>query len=107
MTPMRAPLRASRRKSCISSYHGETFLNDTCKEVVRALPAGDPLLANVEVLLQSTGVLAGEFGLVEAYTRKKDEMAGWLTDPDAHVQAFAESFVRLLDRPNRRRATAR
>jgi hypothetical protein len=25
-------------------------------------------------------------------------MAGWLTDPDAHVRVFAESYVRLLDR---------
>jgi hypothetical protein len=82
----------------MSSYHGESFLNDTCKAVVRALPAGDPLLADVEVVLQSTGVLAGAFGFVEAYTKKKQEMAGWFTDPDAHVRAFAESYVRLLDR---------
>jgi len=82
----------------MSSYHGEAFLNDTCKEVVRALPGGDPLLPQVEVILQSTGVLAGEFGFVEAYVRKKGEMAGWLTDPDAHVRTFAESHVRLLDR---------
>jgi hypothetical protein len=45
----------------MSSYHGESFLNDTCKAVVRALPAGDPLLADVEVVLHSTGVLAGAF----------------------------------------------
>jgi hypothetical protein len=35
----------------MSSYHGEAFLNDTCKAVVRALPAGDPLLPEVEVVL--------------------------------------------------------
>ncbi len=65
---------------------------------MRAFPAGDPLLPHVEEILQSTGVLAGEFGFVEAYTKKKGEMAGWLTDPDAHVRAFADSHVRLLDR---------
>lgn len=82
----------------MSSYHGEPFLNETCKAVVRALPAGDPLLGDVEVILQSTGVVAGEFGFVEAYARKKQETAGWLTDADDHVRAFAESYVRLLDR---------
>jgi ppGpp synthetase/RelA/SpoT-type nucleotidyltranferase len=82
----------------MSSYHGEVFLNETCKAVVRALPAGDPLLPDVEAVLQSTGVLAGAFGFVEAYTKKKQEMAGWFTDPDAHVRVFAESYVRLLDR---------
>jgi len=82
----------------MSSYHGEAFLNETCKAVVRALPAGDPLLGGIEIILQSTGVVAGAFGFVEAYIRKKQEVADWLTDTDAHVQAFAESYARLLDR---------
>jgi ppGpp synthetase/RelA/SpoT-type nucleotidyltranferase len=82
----------------MSSYHGEAFLNETCKAVVRALAAGDPLLPDVEIILQSTGVVAGEFGFVEAYTKEKQEMAAWLTDHDAHVRAFAESYVRFLDR---------
>jgi ppGpp synthetase/RelA/SpoT-type nucleotidyltranferase len=82
----------------MSSYHGEAFLNETCKAVVRALPAGDPLLKAVEVILQSTGVVSGEFGFVEAYLRKKQEMTDWLIDADAHVQGFAESFIRYLDR---------
>ena len=82
----------------MASYHGEAFLNETCKAVVRALPAGDQLLPDVEIILQSTGVVAGEFGFVEAYTKKKKEIAPWLTDHDAHVRAFAESYVRLLDR---------
>jgi ppGpp synthetase/RelA/SpoT-type nucleotidyltranferase len=82
----------------LSSYHGEAVLNETCKAVVRSLPAGDPLLPDVEVILQSTGVVVGEFGFVETYTKKKLEMAAWLKDNDAHVRAFAESYVRLLDR---------
>jgi hypothetical protein len=32
----------------MSSYSGEAFLNETCKAVVRALPAGDSLLPDVE-----------------------------------------------------------
>ena len=82
----------------MSSYHGEAFLNETCKAVVRALPAGDPLLPDVAIILQSTGVVAGEFGFVETYTKKRQEMVAWLTENDAHVRAFAESYVRLLDR---------
>lgn len=65
---------------------------------MRALPADDPLLSDITVILQSTSVVSGEFGFVEAYTRKKQEMADWLTDADAPVRAFAESYVRLLDR---------
>src|SRR5208282_2613190 len=73
----------------MSSYHGEAFLNETCKAVVRALPADASLLSEVEVILQSTGIVSGEFGFVEAFTRKKQEMADWRADPDAHVRAFA------------------
>ena len=82
----------------MSSYHGEAFLNEACKAVVRALPADDPLLGEVEVILQSTGIVSGEFGFVEAFTKKKEEMADWRTDPNAHVRAFAEKFMRFLDR---------
>jgi hypothetical protein len=82
----------------MSSYHGEAFLNETCKAVVRALPPEDPLLPDVGIILQSTGVVAGEFGFVETYTKKKQEMATWLTENNAHLRAFAETYVRLLDR---------
>ena len=85
-------------KAVLSSYDGETFLNDICEAVVRALPAGDPLLSNVESILQSTGVVSGEFGFVQAYAKKKAEMSAWLADEDSHVRAFAESYLRLLDR---------
>jgi len=42
--------------------------------------------------------VSGEFGFVEAYLRKKQEMTDWLSDTDANVRAFAESYVRYLDR---------
>jgi ppGpp synthetase/RelA/SpoT-type nucleotidyltranferase len=80
------------------SYHGEVSLNETCKLVVRALPADDALLSSVEIALQNTGVVSGEFGMVQAYQAKKAEMASWLTDPDAKIRAFAESYVLQLDR---------
>ena len=82
----------------LSSYHGEVSLNETCKAIVRALGADDALLSDVEIVLQNTGVVSGEFGMVQAYQSKKQEMAGWLDDPDAKVRAFAESYLRLLDR---------
>ena len=82
----------------LSSYHGEVALNETCKAVVRALAADDKLLSGVEILLQNTGGVFGEFGMVQAYQAKKQEMAVWLNDPDAKVRAFAESYMRLLDR---------
>jgi hypothetical protein len=82
----------------MAGYHGQTFLNETCKAVVRALPTDDPLLGEVEIILESTDVLSGEFGRVQAYTAKKQEAADWLVDPDVKVRSFAERYVLLLDR---------
>lgn len=82
----------------LSSYHEEVALNETCKAIVRVLAADDKLLSGVEIVLQNTGVVSGEFGMVRAYQSKKQEMADWLNDPDAKVRAFAESYARLLDR---------
>jgi hypothetical protein len=56
----------------MSSYHGETFLNETCRAVVRALPGGDPLQGEVEVVLQSTGIVSGTGpALDEGYSRSE------------------------------------
>jgi hypothetical protein len=82
----------------MSSYHGEVSLNRTCKSLVRALPPDDPLLSDVEVVLQNMGVVSGEFGMVQAYQAKKEEMTRWLDDADDKIRGFANSYIRLLDR---------
>ena len=63
-----------------------------------ALPAEDPLLGEVEIILESTDVLSGEFGRVQAYMAKKQEVLDWLTDSDAKVRSFAGRYTLLLDR---------
>ena len=81
----------------LSSYTGQPFLYETCKELVRALPIDDRLLGNVQIILQSTGVVSGEFGLVEAYKQKRKAVATWLSDGDSKVRSFAEKYVGSLD----------
>ena len=82
----------------LSAYPGEISLNEACREVVRALPPDDDLLGHIDTLLDARGGVWGEFGLVEAYKQKKQEMSDWLADPDVHVVAFAEKHIRMLDR---------
>jgi hypothetical protein len=43
-------------------------------------------------------VVSGELGVVQAYQAKKAEMTSWLSDTDTKIRAFAERYVRLLDR---------
>jgi ppGpp synthetase/RelA/SpoT-type nucleotidyltranferase len=80
------------------SYRGQPSLYEPCKEIVRALPPDDTLLSNIQIILQSTGVVSGEFGLVEAYKQKRKALLPWLSDADPKVQSFAQQYVGSLDR---------
>ncbi|HHY48635.1 MAG TPA: hypothetical protein GYA10_02670 [Alphaproteobacteria bacterium] len=82
----------------LRAYQGETFLHGVCKEIVNSVPENDDRLGEVEVILESTGVVSGQFGFVEAYQRKKEEAEPWLSDERPKVRAFAERYQRSLDR---------
>ena len=64
---------------------------------MRALSIGDDLLSDLEIVLQSTDVVSGEFGLVEAYKEKRGAIAPWLSDEDSKVRSFAERYIGGLD----------
>ena len=84
--------------SVLRSYRGGQFLHEVCKAIVEALPVGDKRLGQVEVILESTGVVSGRFGMVQAYQGKKEEVQGWLIDERPKVREFAEMHQRSLDR---------
>ena len=66
--------------------------------MVCALDADDKRLGLVEIILDSTGVVSGEFGMRQAYQRKKEEVSSWLKDEREKVSSFAERYTRTLDR---------
>ncbi|MFN3855684.1 MAG: hypothetical protein ACK4M0_14930 [Phreatobacter sp.] len=82
----------------LRTYEGETFLHKVCKELVNSIPENDDRLGEVEIILKSAGVVAGQFGFVEVYQRKKVEVEPWLIDCRPKVRAFAERYQRSLDR---------
>ena len=53
------------------------FLRIFAKNSLRNFLQNDPLLEEVETALNSTGVLCGEFGLVEAYKNKRTAIEPW------------------------------
>ena len=57
----------------------------------------DVLLKSIMQVLYTTGIVSGEFGFVDHYRKRKDEIASWITDDEGNVRAFAASFVHLLD----------
>jgi hypothetical protein len=86
----------------LRAYDGETFLHTVCKEVVKRVPSGSPLLGTVAIALESTGVVSGEFGMAEAYDRKRLEILDWLDDSDEKVRVFARAYVDDLGKMSER-----
>ena len=79
-------------------YRGQPILHETCKAIVRTLSLDDTLLGNVQIILESTDVVSGEFGLVEAYKQKREALLPWLSDTNPKVKVFAEQYIGSLDR---------
>lgn len=83
--------------SVLGRYEGATLTHVVLKDLVEVLPEAHALLPTVENLIETTGVLSGEYGFVEAYRKKKADMFEWLCDDRAKVRQFAERYIRKLD----------
>jgi hypothetical protein len=81
----------------LKNYQGEAFVRRLCKEIVRVTDSNSSLRRSVVIALQTTGVVSGEFGMSEAYARKREELLDWLDDPDEKVRHFAERYVADLE----------
>ena len=81
----------------LQNYPGDGAIFPVIRGVVRAVADGDALLNGIDSCLGSTGVVGGEFGLVEAHRRKRNAIAPWMEDADPKVQAFAKQRVRDFD----------
>lgn len=90
----------------LRAYDGEAFIQPVAKELIKRLPRSSPLINEVEIALMSTGVVSGEYGMAEAYDKKRSEVLDWLQDPDERVRTFAARYVTELqamsDRERRR-----
>ncbi len=81
----------------LRAYDGEAFIRPVAKELVKRIAPGGDLANEVEIALQSTGVVSGEYGMAEAYERKRLEALDWLQDPDGRVRAFAAKYIADLE----------
>ena len=81
----------------LRAYSGEMFIHPVARELIKRLPPGSPLVTEVEIALQSTGVVSGEYGMAEAYERKRLEVLDWLQDPDDRIRTFAVKYISELE----------
>ena len=82
----------------LPAYDGRDIVYSLVKDVIAQVEADDPLIGDVELVLDATDVASGEFGFVELYTERKAAIELWLEDPRERVRAFAEPYIRDLER---------
>lgn len=81
----------------LRNYCAEPATYEVIKELIHRLPTSSARLSEIDNCLRNTGVVFGQFGIVEAYRRKKDEMSQWLGDPRPKVKAYAEEHIHQLE----------
>ena len=92
------PVRRRFAAKVLRSYDGEDFLHPLSKEIIAASESDDDLLEEIHIVIDETGVVSGEFGMVDAYVAKRAAVTAWLKDPRKAVRAFAKKHIALLDR---------
>ena len=83
--------------SVLRAFKGEQFLHPLLRAIVGRLAADDELLHIVDIVIDSSGVLTGEYGSVEAQEARKALVAEWATDENEAVRAFAARFIKSAD----------
>ncbi|WBO21767.1 RelA/SpoT domain-containing protein [Sphingomonas abietis] len=83
--------------SVLRAYEGQTFLHPLLRAIVGILPPDDELLRIVDIVIDSSGVLVGDYGSVEAQEARRALVAEWETDESEAVRAFAATFVKAAD----------
>jgi ppGpp synthetase/RelA/SpoT-type nucleotidyltranferase len=81
----------------MENYRGEPTTHEVLKRVVAKYPDDQKKLAGVTISFDNTGVVSGEFGMVDAIRRKKAAMEPWLADDRPEVRTFAETYIRQAD----------
>ena len=81
----------------LRAYDGQSFIHPVAKQLIKALSPESELLNEISIALQSTGVVSGEYGMSEAYEKKRLEVLDWLEDPHERVRAFAAKYIADLE----------
>ena len=82
----------------VRSYGGSSAILDVCKAIVKVVPEHSSTWNHLAAAIETTGGVWGEYGVVKAFERKRDELAVWIGDENVRVQAFAQWLTEDLER---------
>lgn len=82
----------------LGGYRSSVATHDLYKQIVDLTQDDDPIRVTIGNSVTSVGTVSGEFGMVAAYLRMKEEFKPWLTDERPKVRAYAQAHDLMLDR---------
>ncbi len=82
----------------LRSYKGETFLHNVCKEFIKQYSQSKKYKQKLFIVLSQVGVVSGEYGFVEGYERKKQEIQEWKKDKNRVIKNFAQEYENYLSK---------
>lgn len=83
--------------SVLRVFGGGAPILETAKFIVKVVPEKSPAWDELAAALETTGVVMGEYGMAEAFERKRQDMLIWSDDEDPRVRAFAAWLIEGLD----------
>ncbi len=82
----------------LRNYQGQSFTHNLLNAIIRNTPNESKYRNEVAAALMTTGVVSGEYGIAEAYDRKKEEVREWLNDTDVKIREFAKRYMAEMER---------
>lgn len=82
----------------LRNFNGKPVINNVCKQIVSTLTEDSPLLSELFLVMQSTGVVQGEFGQVNAFKQKQEDMSAWMKESNSKVINFATKYISDLEK---------
>jgi len=82
----------------LRAYKGEEFLHNVCKELVRKYPKNKDYHNKIFSVLSQIGAVWGEYGSVEGFKKKKEEIQNWRKDKNEAIQLFVKKYEDYLEK---------
>ncbi|EKE20582.1 MAG: hypothetical protein ACD_7C00522G0004 [uncultured bacterium] len=84
--------------SILDKYDGQIFLHNVCKEFIRKYPSTKDYTNEVIHILSKTGTVMGEYGFMDAYKKKREEIQIWKKEKDKKILSFLKEYESYLDK---------
>lgn len=82
----------------LRAYKGEGFLHNVCKELIKEYPKNEDYHKKIFSVLSQIGVVWGEYGFVEGFKKKKEEIQSWKKDKNKAIKLFVKKYEDYLEK---------